>query len=86
MKENATAKHEPLSQAIERLLREELAKSKAITSPECLKHSILKSRMVAYFKGKIIAANPATDKDLAEFQADHYFDVAVDRIYTLSRA
>lgn len=85
----------PLSEHIERDLRAVLEKeSNCITSPECLKHSIMRARFVEHFAellmkqqlelcAKYDRHNPL---NYALWLCGELFDAAVDRIYSPAAA
>lgn len=76
-----TAKTITASEAIRRDLRAVLSESPAITSPECLKNSIMKARFVEHFTDAILASNPTWARTDAVAYVRRQFDAAVDEIY-----
>jgi len=77
-------------------LRQLLDESPAITSPECLKNSIMKSKFVAHFSKCLLTQTPdwcrrgftqskgcPSPEKFAEFAVSKYFDDAVDTIYSM---
>lgn len=83
-------KYMPVSQVILRDLRDVLEESNCISSPECLKHSIMKAKFVKHFTQELLdsgGANlqPEDKAGHAAFLAAHYFDQAVDTIYSSNR-